>query len=91
MWVVLTIACLKPVAQYLLRRFGQGYFRASKWQRWPRALLPPFLPGIPIPPPLESGFLWGIYFFKHGWFLERRVSDFKVGDQGRKKVGGLDK
>lgn len=29
--------------------------------------------------------------FKHGWFLERGVSGFKVGDQAKQKVGGLDK
>lgn len=62
-----------------------------KCQRWPRAPLPPFLPGIWIPPSLGSGFLWAIYLFKHGWFLESKVSGFKVGDQGKQKVGGLDK
>lgn len=50
---------------------------------------PPFLPGIWIPPPLGRGFLLGIYLFKHGWFLEKKVSGFKVGDQGKQKVGGL--
>lgn len=29
--------------------------------------------------------------FKHGWFLERGVSGFKVGDQAKQKVGGLGK
>lgn len=48
----------------------------------------PFLPGIWIPPPLGSGFLWDIYLFKHGWFLEKRVSGFKVGDQGKQKESG---
>lgn len=89
--VVLTVAWLKPVAQQLLRRTGQGCFKASKWQRWSKTPPTPFLPGIWMPPPLGSGVLWGIYLFKHGWFLERRVSGFKVGDWGKQKVGGLDK
>lgn len=40
---------------------------------------PTLLPGTFIWIPPESGLHWGIYLFKHGWFLQKRVSDFKVG------------